>query len=113
MAITSRASFLTRQLATLESELETIKSKGEAESWVREQILETKDRLYRVNEQFKKWEVENELRRHNFIGLVRDVSHFFVSSTANNQYFRYMEFSLNWQNKANWNLRSRRQRRKW
>lgn len=70
MALTSRSTFLASQLTTLEAELVEIKAKGEGEEWVKEQILETKERVASCQERFRKWDIENELRRHNYIGLV-------------------------------------------
>lgn len=78
MAITSRSTYLTQQIKSLKEELLVIQSKGESSAWVQEQIDENEDRLRTCKERFKKWDEENELRRHNFIGLVSLTFLFFL-----------------------------------
>lgn len=71
MAITSRSSFLTRQVASLTAQAAAARADGgEGDAWVEEQLGEAKERLARVQAQFKEWEFDNALRRHNFIGLI-------------------------------------------
>lgn len=58
MAITSRSSFLTRQVASLTAQAAAARADGgEGDAWVEEQLGEAKERLARVQAQFKEWEV--------------------------------------------------------
>ena len=69
LAITSRSAYLAKQFAELEK---TKEEEGEGgKEWTDQQIGEVKERLGRVEKQFQEWEVENALRRHNYVGLVR------------------------------------------
>lgn len=86
MALTSRSTYLTNQIVSLKEELNVIQSKGESSDWVSEQIQENEERLRSCQERFKKWDEENELRRHNFIGLVSSFS--FPSSSSIVQFER-------------------------
>ncbi|GAA5908154.1 hypothetical protein JCM5296_000519 [Sporobolomyces johnsonii] len=64
MAITSRSSFLRSELARLSTAAEG----GDDEAAVR--AAELRERLQAIEDKMKDWEVENSLRRHNYIGLV-------------------------------------------
>ncbi|KAL8291772.1 hypothetical protein RQP46_002030 [Phenoliferia psychrophenolica] len=71
MAITSRSAFLEREVAKLEAEAETSRARGEQpDALLESQLDDVKDRLARVQAQFKEWEFDNALRRHNYIGLI-------------------------------------------
>lgn len=70
LAITSRSGYLRKQVATLSKAVEEGSARGESDEWVNAQLEEAKSKLARLEEQFKEYEVENSLRRHNYVGLV-------------------------------------------
>ncbi|KAM0751694.1 hypothetical protein T439DRAFT_300694 [Meredithblackwellia eburnea MCA 4105] len=70
MAITSRSAFLKRKVETLTA----VAASGD-DALVVEQLEDAKDRLAKVQEQFKEWDFDNALRRHNFIGLIHGLLH--------------------------------------
>jgi hypothetical protein len=48
---------LERRIATLTADVEKARASGESDEWINAQLEETKERLARVEEQFKDWEV--------------------------------------------------------
>ena len=90
LAITSRSGELARKIRTLSKEVEDARSRGSVDEWKQAQLDEAKIRQAALNEQFEEWDVslnlsgsgkqfeqrchlqvENSLRRHNHVGLVR------------------------------------------
>ncbi|BGP18535.1 hypothetical protein JCM10213_002952 [Rhodosporidiobolus nylandii] len=63
LAVTSRRAFLKQRAEALEAQ-STAGDEGAAA-----QLVEVKERLTGIEERLKDWEVENTLRRHNYIGL--------------------------------------------
>jgi ubiquitin carboxyl-terminal hydrolase L5 len=57
LAITSRSTYLAQQLVTLEAELVQKTAEDKGTDWTMQQIGEVKERLGRVEEQFKTWDV--------------------------------------------------------
>lgn len=70
LAITSRSTHLKNLITTLESDIANARGKGESDEWIKEQLEDNKQKLARIQSQFKEWEFDNALRRHNFVGLV-------------------------------------------
>jgi hypothetical protein len=66
MGITGRSAYLTRQVASLESQMSTSPSDP-----VRNELNETRSRLGLVKEQHEEWEFDTQVRQHNHVGLVR------------------------------------------
>lgn len=57
MAITSRSGHLTKQVATLSKAVEEGQARGESDEWVNAQLDEAKNKLARIEDQFKEWDV--------------------------------------------------------
>ncbi|KAI5477221.1 ubiquitin carboxyl-terminal hydrolase L5 [Pseudohyphozyma bogoriensis] len=65
-AITSRSTHLASKIESLKAQV----AAGESNDWVSTQLEEAEQQLAMIQERFKEWEVDNSLRRHNFIGLI-------------------------------------------
>ncbi|BGP26553.1 ubiquitin carboxyl-terminal hydrolase L5 [Rhodotorula toruloides] len=63
LAVTGRRTALQKRLAELEA---VDQSSGDVQA----QLVDVRDKLQTIEERLKDWEVENALRRHNYIGLV-------------------------------------------
>ncbi|KAJ8293052.1 Ubiquitin carboxyl-terminal hydrolase isozyme L5 [Rhodotorula toruloides] len=63
LAVTGRRTALQKRLAELEA---ADQSSGEVQA----ELVDVRDKLQGIEERLKDWEVENTLRRHNYIGLV-------------------------------------------
>jgi deoxyxylulose-5-phosphate synthase len=61
MAITSRSGHLTKQVATLTKAIEEGQARGESDEWVNAQLDEAKNKLARIEDQFKEWDVSTRL----------------------------------------------------
>jgi len=66
---------ITSRLASLRSQLSTIENKPEAERTNEEaaELSNLKENVGDIETRLKDWEVENSLRRHNYVGLVHAV----------------------------------------
>lgn len=63
MAITSRSTYLSKQIASLEAELEGKKAKGETTEWTEHQLAETRGLSARIKAQLADWDVSQSWRR--------------------------------------------------
>lgn len=70
MAITSRSGYLRKQVDTLSKAVEEGRARGESDEWVNAQLEEAKSKLARLEQELRDHEIENSLRRHNYVGLV-------------------------------------------
>lgn len=57
LAITSRSTHLKNLITTLESDIANARGKGESDEWIKEQLEDNKQKLARIQSQFKEWEV--------------------------------------------------------